>query len=259
MEVEDVLKSSPRKKSRLEEHLHDEDEDEDDIWAGNAQSFSPRDSLDGSQEPQDLPETEQHLQEFPQDHLKNEEAVSGLEDFLPDLNKQETASPDLLQDRNTNQVLDTLQAAFLKEATSKPSAFEEALMFVRKIALLDGIPNKTMEKLLTPEALGRLQLLKGFSMQQVDRKLDSILLTTGLTTHLVSGTMIRFIPLTQTHLRKSIHDILGKRTLGREIILYWDGFRQFRAKGGSLGLCPFCTYSLFCFIASPYRLLLLPL
>jgi len=153
-----------------------------------------------------------------------------LEDFLPDYNKQKTASPDLLQDRNTNQVLDNLQTAFLKEATSKPSLLEESLMFVRKIALFDGITNKTRGKLLTPEALGKLRLLEGFSTQQVERKLDSVLLTTAQTTHLVSGTMIRFIPLTQTHLRKSIHDILAKRTLGREIILSWDGFWQFRAR-----------------------------
>jgi len=102
-------------------------------------------------------------------------------------------------------------------------------MFVRKIALLDGITNKTRGKLLTPEALGKLRLLEGFSTQQVERKLDSVL-PTAQTTHLVSGTMIRFIPLTQTHLRKSIHDILAKRTLGREIILSWDGFWQFRAR-----------------------------
>lgn len=133
--------------------------------------------------------------------------------------------------RNHAKELDEVCLKFAQEQTCQLTDLEKAMMFLRKITLLHQIPHSVADALLDPEAIKKLTLLSGMTMQLIDRKLAKVYVTGGHTVTLGSGTRIRYLPLTLSFLRKK----LTQPDLGGEIILYWDGFRQFRAKGGSLG------------------------
>jgi len=141
--------------------------------------------------------------------------------------------------RNHAKELDEVCLKFAQEQTCQLTDLEKAMMFLRKITLLHQIPHSVADALLDPEAIKKLTLLSGMTMQLIDRKLAKVYVTGGHTVTLGSGTRIRYLPLTLSFLRKK----LTQPDLGGEIILYWDGFRQFRAKGGSLGKNFFLCFS----------------
>ena len=113
------------------------------------------------------------------------------------------------------------------------------MMFFRKLTLLHGIPHTVADLLLQEESIQKLTLLQDSTMQKIDRWLEKKYLMLGQNVTLSSETKIRYIPVTNSLLR-----ILAKGKLPSEdIILYWDGFREFRAKGGTLGNPPPCLLS----------------
>ena len=68
---------------------------------------------------------------------------------------------------------------------------------------------------------------------------------------LQSGNVIKYIPISSS-LIQILHEVGPGQS---ELILYWDGFRKFRAKGGSLG---FALFSFFFFPLFPFLRLISP-
>lgn len=143
--------------------------------------------------------------------------------------------------RNLPDKFGAMRDMFFKERTDAPNELDHAMMFVRKLSLLHNIPHGVIDLLLEPASLQRLKLLEGFSMQLIDRKLDRIRPSVGYNVKLGSGTTIRYLPLTHSLLRKVLHGMV----LGKNLSIYWDGFRKFNAKGGTLGKRSF-SISLHC-------------
>jgi len=145
----------------------------------------------------------------------------------------------VFQERNLKESLNKVNEAVRKEICEPLSDLEDAMMFFRKLTLLHGIPHTVADLLLQEESIQKLTLLQDSTMQKIDRWLEKKYLMLGQNVTLSSETKIRYIPVTNSLLR-----ILAKGKLPSEdIILYWDGFREFRAKGGTLGNPPPCLLS----------------
>lgn len=139
-----------------------------------------------------------------------------------------------VSERNLPAKFGFMRDIFSKERTEDPNELDQAMMFVRKLSLLYNIPHGVIDLLLESASLQRLKLLEGFSMQLIDRKLDRIRPSVGYSVKLGSGTTIRYLPPTHTLLRKVLHGTVP----GKNLSVYWDGFRKFNAKGGTLGKMP---------------------
>jgi len=163
------------------------------------------------------------------DEAENESEISGE----PSQNAgpvphEPTSSP--FGKRNSQEALISIKERFEKE--KKPLAEEEeAMLFISKVTTLNNIPNGVTDLLLTPENLKKLTLLSSQKMVTIERKVAQISTTYGHDVILKSGNKIRYLPVVHSLLR----ELQGNAVASRELILYWDGFRKFRAKGGTLG------------------------
>jgi len=105
----------------------------------------------------------------------------------------------------------------------------EAFMWFRKLTLLRQVPNKTSNLILqTPD---KMALLQGLTIEQIDKKVKDFTVPLGFKKTLNSGVKIRYIPIPHSLLAS----LAGQRPTSTNLFLYWDGFRRFRAKGGSTG------------------------
>lgn len=107
-----------------------------------------------------------------------------------------------------------------------------AMMSFRRLTLLHGIPNSVANTLLTREYLDKMQRLEGYTMQQIDKKLDKHVTQLGEIITLESNTKVKYIPISHSLMR-------SPEKPRRDLIIYWDGFKKFRNKGGSIGFISF--------------------
>jgi len=104
--------------------------------------------------------------------------------------------------------------------------------------LLNNIPNAVAEELLKPETLKKLALLENSSMADLDADVERLTTQLGREIRLQSGTNIRYIPVSHTLLHDRYMKVAQGKDAPLRLILYWDGFREFRTKTGTLGKDP---------------------
>lgn len=107
----------------------------------------------------------------------------------------------------------------------------KAMMWLRKLTLLNQVPEEVTNELL--ENLDKLKMLEGENMSSIKRKLKPHTVSLGFQKKLKTGLEIRYFPVSHLLLAQ----LRKRRQKGPlEIQIYWDGFKRFRAKGGSVGL-----------------------
>lgn len=162
-----------------------------------------------------------------EDESEYEDPVDHLDENLGDLPEDcESSTP--FSKRNSPEILaDKLKQ--LTELRENHPPVLEAEMWFRKICLLHRIPSGVAEELI--ENSSKLALLQGKSIPTIDRDLGKTLPDLGFPKTLKSGTKIRYLPLTTSLLLRKERNPPGPY----KVIIYWDGFRRFRAKGGTTG------------------------
>ena len=163
-------------------------------------------------------------------------------------NVPQASSTSAFSQRNSREALISVKERFEEE--KKPlTEEEEAMVFISKVTTLNNIPNGVTDLLLAPENFKKLTLLSGQKMVTIERKVAQRATTYGHDVDLKSGDRIRYLPVVHTLLR----ELQGNVAVQGELILYWDGFRKFRAKGGTLGNPPLlfsCLLSLLTSVVS---------
>ena len=206
-----------------------EEEDRSNFNSDDEEHFEPVDCDDSpTQQPEKERKTEQQQEEEEDDN--DEKDKKGIKEKEKE-KQEEKEREDSLNHRNMSSELEKTRDAFAAERAQTYTDLEKAMMFIQKLSLLHQIPHGVIDLLLQTSSLKKLQLLEGYNMQLIDRKLDQIRVSIGSEVKLGSGTTVRYLPIPKTLLRSAVH---GAKE-GKDITVYWDGFRKFAAKGGTLG------------------------